>query len=138
MDPETCRRLFGQASDARLATTGRTGPHIVPIVFALHGDLIVTAVDHKPKRTQRLQRIVNIERDSRVAVLADHYEDAWERLWWVRADGTASVFELGADREYALDGLADKYTQYRAARPSGPVVGIAVTRWTGWRASPDI
>ena len=137
MDPETCRTLFGQASDAHLATTGRRGPHVVPIVFALHQDLIVTAVDHKPKRTQRLQRILNIERDSRVAVLADHYEDAWERLWWVRADGTASIFEPGADREDALDRLADKYTQYRANRPSGPVVGITVTRWTGWRATPD-
>ena len=137
MDQETCRSLFRQARDARLATTGRSGPHIVPIVFSLDEDLIVMAVDHKPKRTQSLQRLANIARDSRVAVLADRYEDSWERLWWVRADGKASVLEPGADRDDALDRLASKYPQYRALRPAGPVVGIVVTRWTGWTSSPS-
>ena len=37
---------------ARLATTDPDGrPHLVPIVFALDGDTLYTAVDRKPKRS---------------------------------------------------------------------------------------
>lgn len=136
MQAETCRRLFAAAPLARLATVGPDGPHLVPVVFAVAGENIVSAVDHKPKTTTRLQRLVNIERDPRVSLLADHYDDDWNRLWWVRADGSAAVLRSGPDFERALDRLCDRYTQYRSQRPGGPVIDVAVRRWTGWRASP--
>ena len=119
---------------ARLATIGPGGPHLVPIVFALDGDTIVTAIDHKPKRTQRLQRVLNIERDARVVALADHYDESWDRLWWVRADGAASILRSGTDHVAAVDLLVSKYAQYGARRPDGPVIAISVTRWSGWRS----
>jgi len=53
----TARERFATARVARLATTGPDGPHVVPIVFALSGDTIFHAVDHKPKRTTALKRI---------------------------------------------------------------------------------
>jgi len=30
-----------------------------------------------------------------VTLLVDHYHADWERLWWVRADGVASIVESG-------------------------------------------
>ena len=43
---------------ARLATTDPDGrPHLVPIVFALDGDTLYSAVDRKPKRSSKLRRI---------------------------------------------------------------------------------
>ena len=43
---------------ARLATLDADGrPHVVPIVFALVGDTIYSAVDAKPKRSRTLLRI---------------------------------------------------------------------------------
>jgi hypothetical protein len=32
----------------------------------------------------------------------------------------------------AIDVLADKYEQYRAARPAGPVIAIEPERWRSW------
>ncbi|MEA2615496.1 MAG: hypothetical protein QOE72_1279 [Chloroflexota bacterium] len=135
LDREEARSHFAAAPVARLATAGAGGrPHLVPVTFAAAGDLIVTAVDHKPKRGTDLARLRNLRAEPRVCLLADHYEARWEALWWVRADGTARVLgpEEDGRREAALDLLAAKYPQYRARRPDGPVIAVDVTRWTGW------
>lgn len=136
LDREEARSRFAAAPVARLATAGAGGrPHLVPVTFAAAGDLIVTAVDHKPKRGTDLARLRNLRAEPRVCLLADHYEARWEALWWARADGTARVVdgeEEEDEREAALDLLARKYPQYRARRPGGPVIAVDVTRWSGW------
>ena len=138
LTPDEARRRFGTARVARLATIGPGGrPHLVPVTFALDGDLIYTVVDAKPKTTANLRRLRNIDADPRVTVLADHYEDDWDRLWWARADGTAAI--LGrlaptADVAAPLELLAARYPRYRADPPAGPLIRIQVDRWTGWAA----
>ena len=128
------RRRLAEARVAHLATVGPGGrPHIVPITFALERDAIYFAVDAKPKRTTDLQRVRNIEANPAVAVLVDHYDDDWSRLWWVRVDGHARVLDPGHSG-HAVDLLVDRYAQYRQARPAGPVVEISVVRMSGWSA----
>jgi PPOX class probable F420-dependent enzyme len=118
---------------ARLATVGAAGqPHLVPVTFAVDGDRVYTAVDAKPKTTARLRRLRNIAENPRVALLADHYAEDWARLWWVRADGLASLLDRPADMAVPLQLLAARYPQYRATPPPGPVISVQVTRWTGW------
>ena len=128
------RRLFGGARVARLATTGPAGPHLVPVCFALAGDALYSAVDWKAKSGRPLRRLANIAAEPRVSLLADHYEEDWTRLWWVRADGTARILRGGAAAAAALRTLAEKYPQYRERAPEGPVVEVAVTAWSGWRS----
>jgi PPOX class probable F420-dependent enzyme len=137
MDADEARALFGSARVARLATADAEGrPHLVAITFAVDGDDIVTAVDHKPKRTTRLRRLANIEANPHVSVLADHYEDDWSKLWWARADGPARVVEpSAAEHERAVSTLAARYPQYEERRPSDSVILISVSRWSGWRAA---
>lgn len=121
---------------ARLATVGQAGqPHIVPVTFAADGDLVYTAVDGKPKQTTRLQRLRNILADPHVALLADHYEEDWQQLWWVRADGLATILQRTADVPGLAGQLAARYQQYRESPPAGPVIRVAVRRWTGWAAA---
>ena len=109
----------------------------MPIVFAIAGDDIVTAVDHKPKSTRDLRRLSDIADDPRVALLVDHYDDAdWSRLWWVRADGDATVHDGDATAHRAIDRLVARYSQYRKRRPAGPVIAVSVSRWSGWAADP--
>ena len=129
MDSAEMRRRFSSAPLARLATSGPDGPHLVPVCFAVAGDLVYFAVDRKPKSGRPLKRLANIAADPRVSLLVDHYEDDWTRLWWVRADGRARVLD---DPRSALSLLLDKYGQYRREPPPGPVVEIAVERWSGW------
>jgi len=133
---DEARQRFAAAAVARLATVGAAGqPHLVPVTFAVDGEHIYTAVDAKPKTTANLLRLRNIAGNPQVAVLADHYEADWDRLWWVRADGVASVLARPADMAGPLRLLAARYPQYRASPPAGPVISVRVARWSGWAAA---
>jgi PPOX class probable F420-dependent enzyme len=124
------------AQVARLATTDADGrPHLVPIVFALEGDTLYSAVDAKPKRSRKLRRIENARARPDVTVLVDHYEDDWSRLWWVRLRGRARVLDAGEEAERAIALLAEKYEQYRDAPPTPPVLALDVAEWRGWAAA---
>ena len=121
---------------ARLATTDPDGrPHLVPIVFALDGDTLYSAVDRKPKRSRTLRRIENARARPDVTVLVDHYDEDWERLWWIRLRGRARVLDDGKERERALALLAAKYPQYREVPPDGPVLAVDVTQVRTWSAT---
>jgi PPOX class probable F420-dependent enzyme len=121
---------------ARLATTDPDGrPHLVPIVFAIEGDTLYTAVDQKPKRSRTLRRIENARRRPDVTILVDDYDEDWGRLWWIRLRGRARVLDDGLERERALTLLAAKYPQYRADPPDGPVLAVDVTDVRTWSGS---
>jgi PPOX class probable F420-dependent enzyme len=130
----------GSARSARLATLNPSGViDLVPITFALlDDDTLVTAVDHKPKTTRRLQRLVDIEADPRVTLLVDHYDDDWSALWWVRVRGTASVVSDGDPFERAMGALVARYTQYTDRLPAGPIIVVELTAWLGWAADLDV
>ncbi len=135
MDHISARRHLDEEAVAHLATVGGDRrPHLVPVTFARDGDTVYFAVDQKPKRTADLQRLRNIAANPAVALLVDHYDDDWRRLWWVRVDGRAGVLDAGPESERALDLLAHRYRQYQEQRPRGPVVAIAIERLTGWAA----
>jgi PPOX class probable F420-dependent enzyme len=138
LDQTEARTRFAAARVARLATASADGrPHLVPMVFAVQDDTVYSAVDDvKPKATTRLKRLANIAANPAVALLADHYEDDWTALWWVRADGRARLLdprEPEAERARAL--LGGRYPQYRAAPPPGVVVAVDVARWSGWASA---
>lgn len=127
--------LFTGGSVAALATAGTdAAPHLVPVVFAVEGDIVYTAVDAKRKSTQRLRRLANIEANPRVSLLVDHYSEDWDQLWWVRADGLASVHHDGEQMAIGYGLLRAKYVQYARTALDGPVVAIAVTNWSSWHA----
>jgi PPOX class probable F420-dependent enzyme len=122
-----------EARVARLATVDPQGrPHAVPICFVIEDDTLFTVVDEKPKRTRRLQRLRNIEANPGVEVLIDHYDDDWSKLWWVRLRGTARIAEPD---EHVLELLADKYPQYRASPPQGPVIAVRIEERSAWSGS---
>ncbi|AZQ32735.1 TIGR03668 family PPOX class F420-dependent oxidoreductase [Streptomyces cyaneochromogenes] len=150
MRQDEARGRFAAAPVARLATVDPEGrPHLVPVLFAVRGDEIVTAVDGKPKRSRRLRRLHNIAVSPAVCLLVDEYDDDWDRLWWVRADGGARILQPGtsemsdasdrADSSYeyaaAIELLRQKYPRYRRQPPDGPVIVITVLHWSGWQAS---
>ena len=135
MTAAEARALFETARVARLATADAKGrPHLVPICFALDGDRIVTAVDHKPKRTRKLRRLENIAANPRASALVDVYDDDWTRLWWVRADGAARSEDPGSPEHGRVARLlAERYRQYLEDPPEGPAIVLSVSQWSGWR-----
>lgn len=127
LDEAECRRRFAASRVAVLATASSDArPHVVPVTFALVENVIVIAVDAKPKTTKSLRRLRNIDSNGQVAVLAHHYADDWAELWWVRADGRARI---GGEPSSEL---VAKYPPYAEQPPDGPWIRIDVTAWSGW------
>jgi PPOX class probable F420-dependent enzyme len=136
MDRRDMERRVASAYVARLATVGADGrPHIVPICFTLDEQTLYFAIDSKPKQTTNLKRLRNIAANPAISVLVDHYEDDWDKLWWVRLDGVARVVTDDGEVTKALRLLAARYSQYRATTPAGPVVAVAIAGMTGWSAT---
>jgi PPOX class probable F420-dependent enzyme len=131
--PGEARARFATVPVVRLGTAdGQGRPHLVVCTFAVDGDTIYTAVDHKPKSSTTLKRLRNVGENPSVTMLADQYTDDWEQLWWVRADGLAAILTDPRQMAVPLRLLADRYWQYRQAPPAGPVLAVTVQRWSGW------
>jgi PPOX class probable F420-dependent enzyme len=131
LPPDVCRERFAACDRVVLATTGTDlRPHLVPVTFVLAGDRVLIAIDDKPKTTRNLRRLRNLAENPRAALLADHYSPDWTQLWWIRADGTATIITSAP-----TDRLAAKYPQYAEKPPAGPFIDITIDNWTGWSAS---
>jgi hypothetical protein len=115
----------------------RRGVDAVPVCFALAGDLVGVPVDRvKPKESVELQRIRNLERDNRAALLCDHWDgDDWSQLWWVRAV-LESIDAAAVDRSILEDALRVKYVPYRQTEFASLLV-FHLEELTGWSAAGD-
>jgi PPOX class probable F420-dependent enzyme len=130
------RLRFAAARVATLATVDGAGaPHLVPVTFAVDGDTVVSAVDAKPKRRVALRRLDNIRADPRVSLLVQHWDEDWSALWWVRADGLATVTDAPSAVDRAVGLLREKYPQYGTVGVHGPVIEVAVHAWREWSAT---
>ena len=126
-------RLAASAVGTLATMDVRSRPHLVPVCFALLDDeRVVTAVDHKPKRGPALRRLDHVRARPAVGLLAHHYEDDWDALWWVRVDGLAVVVDRPGSE--LLGPLVAKYEPYADRPPAGPAIVITIERWTGWSA----
>jgi len=134
MDEAEMRRRVERGRIGHLATvTADQRPHVVPCCFALDGEVIVSAVDAKPKSTIALRRLDNVRANPAVSLLVDHYDDGdWTGLWWVRVDGRARVVTEGDERDAALVALTVKYPQYRSTPPPGPAIIVEQLAWHSW------
>ena len=138
LDPAEARARFATSAALRLATADRHGqPHLVPCTFVVdEAGRIAIGIDDKPKSSLDLRRLRNIRENPRVSLLADQYLDDWTRLWWARADGTASIERSGEEHHAHWRLLLAKYPQYRDRALDGPVILVTVASWSGWAFSP--
>ena len=135
LPPDEAWRRLAAARVAHLATVRADGrPHLVPIVFATGDDRTIYSIaDPKPKSGLDLLRHRNIAANPSVSLLADAYDEAWDHLWWVRADGTGRVVEDGPERDATIRLLRAKYPQYESwTTPFGAATVIQVERITSW------
>lgn len=120
---------------ATLATVDGTGaPHLVPVVFAVEGSTVWSATDGKPKRGTALRRYANIRANPRVSLLVQHWDERWDELWWVRADGAATIHTRQSTVDRAVHLLRAKYPQYAQVEVGAPVLAVEVAAWRGWSA----
>jgi PPOX class probable F420-dependent enzyme len=131
-------RLLRDHRIGHLATADATAaPHVIPVCFVCEGQVIYSAIDHKPKRHTgyRMKRVRNILENPRIAFLVHHYEEDWEQLAYILIRGRAILLEGGVEYQRALKLLEERYQQYRERRlaaGAGLVIKIVpetITRW---------
>lgn len=131
------RAYLDAARVARLATADGAGrPHVVPVCFARQGDRLVTPIDEKPKRVDPadLRRVRDVRENPRVALVVDHYVEAWEDLGWLQVRGTAELLQPADEGHSAgVSVLREKYDQYAdhdlSARPLIRIEPGSVRSW---------
>lgn len=143
------RALLEAARRATLVTIAPDGrPRPVPCCFVIGSDesrlVIDTPIDGKPKASlepMRLARVRDIDRDPRVTLLVDRWDEDWSRLAWVRVDGTARILLPASARDArarvaAIEALRARYPPYVHHRLEDlPIIRIVPTAITGWAAS---
>ena len=68
-----------------------------------------------------------------IALVVDHYEDDWGRLWYILLTGTAQLMLDGEERIKSIGLLRSKYHQYRDMDiDSNPVIKIVPSRVVSW------
>lgn len=110
------RELLESGRIARMATVDECGkPHAVPICYSYDSGLIYTPIDKKPKSVtvNNLGRIKNIRSNPYVSIVIDKYYEDWDRLYYLKVSGLASIIQEGEEYRSSLMGLCDKYSQYR-------------------------
>jgi PPOX class probable F420-dependent enzyme len=129
LTPDEAWSLLRASDHGVLATVHpERGVDAVPVVFAVDGERILLPVDTvKAKSTTRLQRLVNLAADRRCAVLVDHYDEDWSRLWWVRAHGRATIVDGG-------DEALERFPPYREPGAVAMTIVVVPDDVTGWRA----
>lgn len=132
-----CARLLDTWPVARLATIAADGrAHLVPIVFARAHGALWSPIDGKPKSAAKLARVRDVERDARVSMLLDHYDDDWKQLWWIRVEGRASLVAGDAGAEAALRAKYPQYATTPLYRAEPLLLRIAVETMSSWTATP--
>ncbi len=136
---DACWEHLRGAGHGILATSNAKGTiDAVPVCFAVSGKLIATPVDRiKPKDTNELGRLKNLERESRATLICDHWKrHDWSQLWWVqvhmvrRSEHDVTERVRGACEE----ALREKYEQYRGSEFDELIV-FEVKTLVGWAAT---
>jgi len=134
------RRRVGRVRVGHFATTDGREPALVPVCFVVLGDTVYHAIDAKPKSAApgKLRRVRNVRGNRSAALLVDHYEDDWRRLWFVLMRGRARLIAKGVEHDRAIVALRRKYPQYRTLLPlqrDALIIALDLRRISHWRAS---
>jgi len=126
---------------ARLTTIGEQGvPHAVPVCFIYQHGFFYSPIDRKPKSVvpEKLARLRNIAARPQGALLIDHYEEDWTKLWFVLIRGKATQIPSSGRRERtaAMRALKKKYPQYAAGMlaDDAPLLRIVPWRVSYWQS----
>jgi PPOX class probable F420-dependent enzyme len=132
--PERIRELVRTARRGVMTTIDPDGsPHSVPVVYAVVGDEIVSPIDHKPKSGRILMRVSNLQRDARVTLLLDLWDEDWTKLGWCMVRGRA-VIDRSAPAEW-MRAINARYPQYRIDEVHEALIRIRPTKLSWWTYS---
>jgi PPOX class probable F420-dependent enzyme len=133
--PDWAADLLEEVKVAHLGLLDEAGhPRVQPVTFARVEELIVSAIDDKPKRRpgELPARLRRLRLHPRVALTIDRYDDDWTRLAWVQFLGDVTIEAVDAA---ALEALQRRYPAYRERPPGGPLLKLRPERVLSWRSA---
>ena len=129
--PNRVAELLTTARRAVMTTIEPDGsPHAVPVVFARVGNELLSPIDHKPKSGQVLRRVRNLERDDRVTLLIDYWDEDWTTLLWLMVRGRATVDPDAPDS--LMRALNERYEQYESDERHDALLRIRPEKLSWW------
>jgi PPOX class probable F420-dependent enzyme len=132
--PDAPRAILESGRRGFFATVDQRGrPHVVPVVYALRGDELISPIDHKPKTGTIMARVRHIETNPEASLVVDHWDEEWTRLGWVMVRGTARV-----ETPDNAESLVARYPQYTGeSHPFDALVVLSPERilWWTWGVS---
>ena len=133
--PHWAEDLLGSARAGHLGLIDTSGrPRVLPVTYALAAGAVWTVIDNKPKRADRPPaRLRWLAACPQAALTVDSYAEDWSRLAWVQLLGRMTVLG-GPPGGPGLSARVDRYPQYRADPPPGPLLRLGVDRAVWWRA----
>ena len=139
--------LVRTARVGRLATaTTELQPYLTPVVFVLHHNSVFIPLDEKPKNipANRLKRVKNIRENPKVSFLVDHYEEDWEKLWYIILIGHAVILSQNAKHKNTKKELSrvrnmlfEKYKQYTKIGTGCLLIKIKISKTIHWKFSKN-
>jgi hypothetical protein len=90
----------------------------------------VSPIDHKPKTGHILARVKNLQRDDRVTLLVDLWDEDWTRLVWLMIRGRAVVD--AAPSAEVMRAINVRYPQYEIDEAHEALIRIHPGRLSWW------
>lgn len=134
--PEWASDLLSEERVGHLALIDATGrPRALPVTYAISEGAAWTVIDNKPKELGREPaRVRWLREHPHAAITVDRYKDEWTELRWVQLIGEMAVIS-GPPVGSGMTALFQRYPQYQAHPPPGPLLRLTITRAVWWRAA---
>lgn len=123
--------FLAEAHSLQVATLGKDGaPHLTTVWFAVHDGAILFETYGKS------QKVVNLLRDPRIAVLAEDGR-TYDQLRGVSINGTAEVIEDNPERTALMRVLVDHHFPGQAAKSLDEMAARMAEKRVVIRVKPD-
>lgn len=130
------REFLEAARRGHLATADAMAqPLVVPVCYALVGNLIYVPLDAKPKAVPptSLRRVRNLLENPQLCLVVDRWDEDWTKLAHVLIWGMGAITDMADEKAQALPELRRRYPQYRAmALEANPLIRIMPYRIKVW------
>ena len=131
--------LIKRSKVARLATVDQQShPYVVPIVFVFHKNSFFIPLDEKTKgvNPKKLKRVKNIQKNPKVTLLIDQYQNDWKKLFFLMIHGKASVIDNNSKTLNEIHKLLVlKYPQYKKIGVGNSCIKVKPTKIKFWNNS---